>query len=200
MDRLVERFDAGVAAILGDDVRAGLNALIPHEMQGLAGTLRGAFTDLSESLVTVRLTVAPWDTDERWQVMVQGRTLGPSRFWDWLVDEPLCRIPFVTEAFSARCSLCGDSPCLHGAALTYHWLLRVRDMSQFLLLFLNRRGKNHHVNANMQPIARVPVVLGTNLDRTRRELVAILDSALKAAGDERDNIFGGEGTAPFGER
>jgi hypothetical protein len=117
-----------------------------------------------------------------------------------LADQPLCRIPFVQTTFTSHCQGCGEEPCIHGAALTYHWLLRVTDRPKFLLLLLNRRGKNHHTNINLQPIVRVPVALGTNLDRTRRELMAILESSLQAAGVARDNIFGGEDTALDGER
>ena len=196
MDRIMARFEAGVKAALGSATIPRLAPLVPSEMQGFAGMLRGAFAaGREDALTTVRLTTEPWDTEERWEVMVQGRALGADRFWDWMADQPLCRVPFVVPGFAIHCQSCGDVPCLHGAALTHHWLLRVREMPQFLLLLLNRRGKNHHPNINMQPIVRVPVVLGTNLDRTRRELVSILEASLKAAWEERDNLFGGDTAA-----
>jgi hypothetical protein len=196
----MERFWEGVDTLLGPQAASQTAELAPTEMQGFAGMLRGAFWGNSGAPTTVRLGVRPWDTDERWAVMVQGRALGPERFWDWLADQPLCRVPFVMPDFEGQCQQCGPNPCLHGAALTYHWLLRVREVPQFLLLLLNRRGKNHHTNINVQPIVRVPVVLGTNLDRTRRELAAILEAAFKAAGEERDDLFGGGSAAHLDKR
>ncbi len=201
MDRLIERFHKGVARSLGEGSWDRLSALVPTEMQGLSGLLRGAFQKAPGApLITVRLWVDPWNTDERWTAMVRGRELGDPEFWEWLSDEPLCRIPFVRPEFKSQCHACGDTPCIHGAALTYHWLLRVKSLPKFLLLLLNRRGRNYHTNLNVQPIVRVPVVLGTNLDRTRRELVAILESSLKAAIDQRDDLFGGEASATNRER
>lgn len=200
MDRMMERFWNGVKDLLAAEVEPRLKELVPTEMQGYAGMLRGAFADGRGGLVTVRLTTKPWDTDERWEVMVRGRELGEENFWTWLSGAALCRIPFIDQSFSTQCQSCGEAPCMHGAALTYHWLLRVAEMPQFLLLLLNRRGKNHHPNINMQAIVRVPMVLGTNLDRTRRELASILESSLKAAGDERDNLFGGEWPEDSGQR
>lgn len=200
MDRVMEKFFDGVRDLLGPESFRQLDAVVPTEMQGYAGILRGAFARADGSLFAVRLTTVPWDTDERWTVMVQGRALGRQQFWEWFADDPLCRVPFVVGEFHAHCQNCGDVPCVHAAILTHHWLVRVQEVPRFLLLFLNRRGKNHHTNVNMQPIVRVPVVLGTNLDRTRRELAAILEAVFKAAGDDRDNLFGGDMPAHLGER
>ncbi len=191
MDRIVERFREGVAEILGTGPLAHLPSLVPSEMQGFGGLLRGAFTADVPTAVSVRLVVEPWSTDERWEAMVQGRSLGEPQFGRWLADGSLCRVPFVTEHFESQCSQCGEGPCLHGAALTFHWLNRVAERPSLLLLLLNRRGLNRYTNSNAQPIARVPAVLGTNLDRTKKELLAIIDAAQKAAGLERDNLFGG---------
>ncbi|PSR21663.1 MAG: hypothetical protein C7B45_10120 [Sulfobacillus acidophilus] len=199
MDRLMQRFKAAIVTQFGDAAWTEFPRTIPTELQGFAGVLRGAFA-AEPTLVTVRLTVLPWDMEERWAMMVRGRELGPMRFWEWLADAPACRVPFITKTFTSQCSACQDVPCLHGAALTYHWLVHAREMPQFLLLLLNRRGRNRHGNATMQPIARVPVSLGTNLERTRQELVAIVEAAMKAAAEERDNLFGGDASANSGER
>jgi hypothetical protein len=199
MDRLMQRLEQAVAAQFGADAWRGLAQTVPTELQGFAGVLRGAFA-ADPHLVTVRLTVSPWDLDERWAMMVRGRELGYARFWEWLADASVCRVPFISDAFTSQCSVCRDVPCPHGAALTYHWLVRVQERPQFLLLLLNRRGRNRHVNVSMQSVARVPVSLGTNLERTRRELVAIVEAAMKAAVEERDNLFGGDTAAHFGER
>lgn len=200
MDRLIRRFEAAVAERFSSDLRVVLKDLAPPEMQGFGGMLRGAFALHDGSLLTVRLSVAPWDTGERWEAMVCGREMGERAFWEWLPDSLLCRVPFLWDDFMSHCTSCGGTPCIHGAALAYHWLIRVSEHPEFLLLFLNRRGLNRHPNVNAQPIARVPVGLGTNLDRTRRELVAIIESALKAAGHERDNLFGGDFAADSGNR
>lgn len=200
MDRVMLRFQEAVADRFGSGVYDSLADMVPSEMQGYAGLLRGAFRADDDSMITVRLVVEPWDIDERWAMMVAGREMGPAAFWPWLAEQPACRIPFVVQDFKSQCLRCGDEPCIHGAALTYHWLVRVGEMPEFLLLLLNRRGPNRHPNVNLQPIARVPVVLGTNLDRTRRELVSILEAALSAAADERDNLFGGEPTAHSDQR
>lgn len=201
MDRLMERFNSGVVKSLGENAWDQLSEMVPTEMQGLSGLLRGAFQEAPGApLITVRLWVDPWDTDERWTAMVRGRELGDPQFWEWLADEPMCRVPFVRPEFKSQCLRCGDDACIHGAALTYHWILRVKALPKFLLLLLNRRGRHYHTNLNVQPIVRVPVVLGTNLDRTRRELVAILESSLKVAIDQRDDLFGGGASAHTRER
>ncbi len=197
MDRIVERFFAGVAEILGADQWSLLASLVPSEMQGFGGLLRGAFTANVATAVSVRLAVEPWSTDERWEAMVRGRELGERAFWPWLADGGLCRIPYVTRQFESQCSQCGEGPCVHGAALTFHWLNRVLERPALLLLLLNRRGLNRYTNPNAQPIARVPAVLGTNLDRTKKELLAIIEAAQKAAGAERDNLFGGGDEAAY---
>jgi hypothetical protein len=131
---------------------------------------------------------------------VRGRELGPTKFWDWLADQELCRIPFVSADFVSQCQQCGETPCLHGAALTHHWLERARSVPEFFWLLLNRRGKNRHMAVNLQPIVHVPIMLGTNLDRTRQDLVAIVEAAFNRASWERDNMFGGEPGAPDGQR
>ncbi|MCL5116338.1 MAG: hypothetical protein M1272_04220 [Firmicutes bacterium] len=191
MDRIIERFEEALKAWCGPEDRERLGQLVPEEMQGYGGVLRGAFGG-PDAATTVRLTVNPWDTDERWTVMVAGRRDGESQFWEeWLPVQPLCRIPFLTDQFQSQCSLCGDTPCLHGAALTLQWLTRAVERRQLFLLFFNRRGMSRAQNLNARAIARVPMGLGTNLDRTRKELLAIVEAALKAAGKERDNLFGG---------
>ncbi len=196
----MKRFQAAIEAQFGLPAFQSLAKLAPSEMQGYAGLLRGAFHIDGENIVSVRLTVEPWHTDERWAMMVRGRELGKEAFWSWIADQPVCRVPFVVKSFQSQCMCCGDTPCLHGAALTYHWLVQVVEMPEFLLLFLNRHGPGRHANVHLRSIARVPVVLGTNLDRTRRELVSILEAALAAAAAERDNLFGGELAAHTGQR
>jgi len=189
MDRFLERFWDGVGDLVNP---ATVMTATPTEMQGLAGLLRGTFRDEVQGMVTVRLTCEPWNTDERWQVMVQGRRLGPEYFWDWLADQDLFRVPFVHPEFVCRCSRCGDVPCQHAALLTYHWLERASEVPELIFLLLNRRGRARPQNVVVQPINRVPLALGTNLDRTRRDLTAVLEAAFAAASRARDDVFGPE--------
>lgn len=191
MDRLVARFEERLQDQFDPAALARMHGMAPDEMQGFGGVLRGSLVIPPET-VTVRLVVEPWDTDERWTAMVEGRRVGEEAFWNaWLPDTPLCRIPFWVRQFVTLCSACGDQPCLHGAALTRHWLRRASERPELLVLFFNRRGLTRPQPLNSRAISRVPMALGTNLDRTRKELVAIVESALKAAGAARDNLFGG---------
>lgn len=186
MDRLLTILDEVLAGRFGGH---DWTALAPDEMQGYAGVLRGTFRSIS---MTVRMVIEPWDPGERWQAMAKGRRLGETAFWnDWFPQSTLCRIPFLTDDFTSQCSVCGDEPCWHAGALTRHWLNRAAERPELLLLLLNRRGLIRTPNLNARAISRVPLGLGTNLDRTKRELQAILESALKAASFERDNLFGG---------
>lgn len=190
MDGLMVAWERGVYELLGEEALSLARALSPEELQGYGGVLRGTFLERDHLPLTVRLEVEPWSVEERWQIMVAGRQQGEEAFWQEFASAPYARIPFLRNDFHSQCSECGETFCIHGAALTYWWLVRVRERSGLMLLLLNRRGRPMRRNVPGEAIARVPIALGTNLDRTRRELVAIVESSVKAASEERDNLFG----------
>ncbi|NMP23462.1 hypothetical protein [Sulfobacillus harzensis] len=195
LEVLKGRLEAALLARFGPDGVRDMQGLAPEEMQGYGGVLRGTFVNSPDS-VTVRLTVRPWDSDEKWMAMVEGRRLGEERFYDdWFADSSIARIPYLTEEFACQCSACGDVPCWHGGALTWNWLHRAQERPELILLLLNRRGMVRSMNINARAVSRVPTALGTNLDRTRKELTAIVEAAVKAAQRERDNLFGESGSA-----
>ncbi|MCY0878753.1 MAG: hypothetical protein OWU84_07430 [Firmicutes bacterium] len=186
---LRERLEAEIQRQLGRDhgVEDGLR---PQEFQGYAGILWGRYEPSEGREIRVRLQVKPWSLDERWTVMVRGRTLGEARFWEWLWAAPLCRIPFITPDFASECSQCGRQPCAHGAALAVRWLEELAVRPEFIFLLLNRQRPERPWKLADQPIQRVPLALGSNLDRTRRDLEAVVAEALQAAAYERDNVWG----------
>ena len=195
MDGLMALFEERARERVGAPTLETAKALIPDEMQGYGGVLRGTFTSTESLPISVRLEVRPWTLDERWEVMVLGHQKGSSAFWSWMLHSPLLRIPFMTDAFESRCSHCVMAGgCVHGVALTYYWLIRLSERDELLLLLLNRRGTAIHRHPAPKALSRVPMVLGTNLDRTRRELLSIVEAAQKAALRERDNLFGTEET------
>lgn len=188
----MDRFRDAVVLRFGEEMWPTLKTWVPAELQGYGGLLRGTFLEVDDHpLASVRIVVEPWTTDERWAVMVCGRQLGPQEFWRWFSDADLCRVPFMTQEMQCSCGVCGSTACMHGAALTYHWMVRAMERPEFFLLLLNRRGINHRMSINSQPIARVPMSLGTNLDRTRKELLAIVEATVSQALWDRDDLFGG---------
>ncbi|MCY0899233.1 MAG: hypothetical protein OWU33_09945 [Firmicutes bacterium] len=199
MSELLARVDRTLAHDFGVTGEWLLDSLVPDEFQGFAGVLRGHYR-LGGEEMRVRLAVEPWSLDERWTVMVQGRQLGESRFWEWLWEQPLCRIPFLTTSFESDCSQCGTAPCIHGAALTVRWLHELPAHPQFVFLLLNRDHYHKGLDMAEQPIQHVPLALGSNLDRTRRDLAAIVEAAIRAAMRERDNVFGRANHEDLGNR
>ncbi len=192
MEVLSTELERVLKSVFGEDRFRNLAALVPEEMQGFGGVLRGTFR-LDDS-VTVRLQVRPWDSDEKWQAMVQGRRLGENAFFDqWFPTSSIARIPFLSLDFTSQCGICGEEPCWHAGSLVWNWLGRAADRPELVLLLLNRHGLIRTMNANSRAVSRVPNALGTNLDRTRKELIAIVEAAVKKAQEERDNLFGQRG-------
>lgn len=192
MEALRSQLASVLTSVFGEDRFRDLIALVPEEMQGYGGVLRGTFR-LTDA-VTVRLQVRPWNSDEKWQAMVQGRRLGEAAFFDeWFPTSSIARIPFLTDDFTSQCVICGEEPCWHAGSMVWNWLRRAADRPELVLLLLNRHGLIRTMNDNVRAVSRVPNALGTNLDRTRKELLAIVEAAVKKAQVERDNLFGQRG-------